>query len=323
MKKLIAILMTMMMAAAMIPAGAENAGDAPLVTLFDAAKKLMLDTNNVTVEAFGNFSLNGIPFKYAQAQFMQDGSDSCQRVEMRTPQEDGEETSSDYTVVSLDGMIYVEKHYQGKEFKLAGTDDAVFSVITPSYETDQLAALGRLVVLTVDQIAGGKTEITPLEDAGKWYELALTEADIPEIANVAAGFLFQYLAKHYYGKDLSLPRYAEEWTFEYFDTVGYAIVETTDALRIKSLNLYAELDGKGRVVSISGDGVLTLISKYNGEHSLEFNASLSAGMYGETMVREEGEISDWMVEANEAFTNDNLDQYLKLINAIYQENENQ
>ena len=70
-----------------------------IVSLFDEAAKLAFATDNVTIHAEADFSLNGDVFKRFIGTHVQVGSDICRDVLLQTPQADGTEKESGYTIL--------------------------------------------------------------------------------------------------------------------------------------------------------------------------------------------------------------------------------
>ena len=65
--------------------GLSALAEGALGTLYRAGTRLLFDTENASISARAEFSYNGLPFKTADAVYMQDGVNSQLDVRLKTP----------------------------------------------------------------------------------------------------------------------------------------------------------------------------------------------------------------------------------------------
>ena len=104
MRKLVIVLTAALLALAICAAAlAENAAN----DLYNDVADLLFRTNNVTLNATAEFSLDGTWFKTAEGTWKQDMDRSWRQLILRSPKMDGTERRNGYTIVCEGQKIWL------------------------------------------------------------------------------------------------------------------------------------------------------------------------------------------------------------------------
>ena len=85
--------------------------------VYDSLINLLFATNNVTVTAKAEFSLDGEWFKTAEGTWRQDYSRSFRELVLRAPKADGSERRNGYTIVTEDEKLYLMEAFTPGVYK--------------------------------------------------------------------------------------------------------------------------------------------------------------------------------------------------------------
>ena len=263
-----------------LSAGAEAEGQ--LSGLMEAGKKLLLETDNVTMEGYAEFSLDGEkPFKKAEATYVQDGTSSLWRLRLLTPRYFGEQVTG-FTVIANGRKVYVMEDYHPGLYRM-GDDAEQQSVIRKSPALEQLLALGKVLAPGLEAALG--TAVSG-EDDGRTTVIQLKQGDIPEAVNSLANLGAQFLVRRLFGLDYDRMSGYEEAYLEDFAAVSSALLACTTHFTLTEVNLRAVQDEQGRLILATGSLKADRETRNDGIHSLSIGFSGEAGKYGESEVKD-------------------------------------
>ena len=225
-------------------AGAE--GEA--VKLFDAAKTLAFDTNNVSLSAEATFSYDGEVFKTMHAAYKQDGGKSFLSYMLDTPDSTGKVYTGGYTVIGTGYTAYSNDTYFGNFYDISPTKYSE-TILSSSNRTEIALDVARGLAL----IAQDALNIT-LD--GSTYSVSV--GDLPEFLDSALYYLvLDYIQDSYYldlfgdndyyydgGLTVSFDDWDELFENKYAEIYGTSYEE--DALDESKANV---IDGRFQVIS--------------------------------------------------------------------------
>ncbi len=163
-------------------------GESAVGTLFDAAKELAFNTENVTLSAEAGFYYDGELFKLMHALYQQDGLRSFLSYMLDTPDLAGEMTTNGYIVLGLGQKSYAGDKYYGYYYE-NGTKESS-TVLSTNPRTEAQLKLARLLAVSNE-------DLVQLSESEGIYEVKVGE--LPELVNSAVFFLVcDYVQDNYY-----------------------------------------------------------------------------------------------------------------------------
>ena len=280
-KKWMAWLILLSLMICCLGAGAEDRGQ--LRGLLEAGENLLLKTDNVTLEGYAEFSLDGETpyiFKKAEATYVQDGTFSLWRLRLLTPWPDGERVTG-FTVIANGRKIYAMEDYHPGVFR-EGDDQEQHTVIRESAVLNQLISLAKILAPGIEAEIG---ECIQTENGGKTTVIQLKEEDIPEAIHSLANLGAQFLVRRLFGIDYDRENGYAEAHMADFTTITGAILASTTRFRLSELNLRAVQDEQGRLTLATGSLKVALETRNDGIQYLRIGFSGEAGKYGESEVK--------------------------------------
>ncbi len=169
-------------------------GDA--LSLYNGVKKLLFDTNNVSLTAEATFKYDGELFKTFRGEYKQDDINSYLRIMLDTPKADGSVYTGGYTVVGNGSDVYSNDTINGNYY--LSSNGSVENTLLQS---------GSSLITSLNLIEAGLRAISPqldkyivkqtASDGSGTYELKADSA--PEFINAAATFVAQKYIESEYG----------------------------------------------------------------------------------------------------------------------------
>ena len=159
----------------------------------DAAVKLLFYTNNVTLNAKAEFSLDGEWFKTADISLKQDHNRSVRQLQLTSPKADGTERKNGYTIVTEGYTLYLMEDFTPGIYR-CGMVGERSAALRNSVESQQLIDLGRALISQADLVLG-KDAITKTAD--RTFRIKLDE-HTPELVNGVLNEAIRFAAKRYF-----------------------------------------------------------------------------------------------------------------------------
>ena len=186
------------MALVMLCAGALAEGSA--TAIFESARALAFNTDNVTLSAEAKFTFDGEWFKTLHGDYLQAGEDSFMRVMLDTPYADGSVYTGGYTVVGNGSHVFYNDTKQGNYY-METTTAPSSSVLRNTTLTQAVTALAGAAVQTLDSDLSAhitETEVT----SGRSFDVSFDR--VPALLNDAMTYvLVEYINTHYFNKNLT------------------------------------------------------------------------------------------------------------------------
>ncbi len=277
MKKWIALLLTAVLALTLT--GAAWA-ETPLRLMFDSAYELLFETNNVTLLGSADFLLDGERFKTAVATHQQQDSTSCWRLRLLTPQEDGTEKETGYTVYANGGILNVVEAYRPEYYK-KGSDEAQTTILRSSVQMSAMTGLLRMLADQSDALLG-LGSVTVTQTNGEMTVRIQAGEDVPELVNTALNLLAQYAVKRYFGTDYDFIAGRHMVPMANFITVTQAILYSTKSISLKSADVTLKRDSAGNLEQIRGSVSVNLHTAKDGTRTLKSDFNLEVYDLGST-----------------------------------------
>ncbi len=259
------------------------ASNTDLLTVFDAGKALLFDTDNVTVKATADFSFEGERFKTVNAEYAQDGYHSKWQYMLRTPKDDGSDSLSGFTVIANDELLYRMDLLKPGVYYY-GTDLPQNTLVRTSAQMDQLVALARAIAGKADVLLPENAfTVTTENDAGATVRFVLKEGDASHLVdaafNLCAQMAIKRLIKPY---DYDILPYTEYYGL----TVADYITSYTDRFELVSADVTVTLDGNGRLRGVKGTMAVDAVSVDEDNHRLDVTFNVTASAYDTTDIPE-------------------------------------
>lgn len=186
------------MALVMLCAGALAEGSA--TAIFESARALAFNTDNVTLSAEAKFTFDGEWFKTLHGDYLQAGEDSFMRVMLDTPYADGSVYTGGYTVIGNGSHVFYNDTKQGNYY-METTTAPSSSVLRNTTLTQAVTALAGAAVQTLDSDLSAhitETEVT----SGRSFDVSFDR--VPALLNDAMTYvLVEYINTHYFNKNLT------------------------------------------------------------------------------------------------------------------------
>lgn len=281
MKKTVSLLLSLLLLALAVSAGAES----PLTAFCDSEEKLLFDTTNVTLTGKAEFSLDGEWFKTAEIRYMQDGENSFWKLDLTGPRSDGELIRNGYTVVANGERYFVMEVFYPGTYK-PGTDTAQTTLLRRTVQLDRMMDLVRLLADEAGSLLGGDAiSASAVGDTKTAVRIAL-DGDVPPLANTALNLLYQYAAKRYFHVDYDHVEDQHIVPMDYYFTVTQGILSCTKSVALKKLDVVMQEGADGLPERIAGEAAVMLSTGADGDRLLEVSFELDVSDVGSSTVKE-------------------------------------
>lgn len=196
MKKTALRILACAMALVMLCAGALAEGSA--VTIFESARALAFNTDNVTLSAEARFAFDGEWFKTLYGEYRQAGENSFMRVMLDTPYADGSVYTGGYTVVGNGSRVFSNDTKQGNYYVETSTTPSS-SVLRNTTLTQAVTALAGAAVQTLDSELSACISETAADGVRSF---GISVDGVPSLLNDAMTYvLVEYIHSHYFSKN--------------------------------------------------------------------------------------------------------------------------
>lgn len=278
MKKVIALIMALMLAAA--AAGA--LADTPVRQMYDSAARLFFETNNVTLKGHAEFFLDGELFKTADARYIQDGTDSLWDWKLLTPRPLNTEREGGYTVIANGGKVYVMEVFYPGVYK-TGTTEESDTILRSSVQMSLIRDLLRFLADQAEELLGEGAVEARSDETGMTVHIRAGK-DVPEIVNMALNMTAQFAAKRYFHTDYDYISEQYMGTMDGYITVTQAILGSTTHMSLEKADMTLKRDADGRIESAEGQVSIRLNTGNDGERLMDVSFRLEASDYGTSQV---------------------------------------
>ncbi len=291
----IVILVSVLLTAAIFASAAQ---ESEWKTIFEAGRKLLFATDNVTLEGTAEFSMNGEHFKTMKTKYVQAGYDSLLDYTLLTPFESdfGEhgEKKTGYLIVANTDDEYefanlYAYHYYNDLYK-TGSDDACDSLVRTSPAIEAAVRLAGVVFDQAGQWLGESAlQVVRSDDTGRTLHIQVNEQDVPELANVALTLCAQHIINR------AFKRTDYDSNSNYGLTTAGMIAADVRSYALKSADVTVEMDAAGRLTGLKGSvsvNLFFMIPRYgsaesnpeDGTDCLDVSFDISIGSYGDSHV---------------------------------------
>ena len=253
--------------------------DQTAARVYDAAARLLTETENVTLTGSATFSLDGEAFKFVETTYVQDGVNSKWVLNLSSPREDGSLRENGFTAIANNRWKYGMEVYRPGFYTVAEADPQSV-ILRPSAQLSQIVALGHALSA---QLPALPEDVFSLSE-GKHLSVRMEEEHLPaSVSNLLS--LGVWLAVHrtmnIAEDSIAAPPYPEEaGGMADYDTPTQAIIASTAAYELKQLAINAELDEAGRFTEANGTARIILHTFLEGDHELHISFAGKASDYG-------------------------------------------
>ena len=277
MKKLILCMAALLIALAVcFSALAENAA----VNVFDSVANLLFRTNNVTLTATAEFSLDGEWFKTAEGTWKQDYSRSFRQLILRAPKADGSERRNGYTMLTEDEKLYLMEVFTPGVYK-TGCTASRQSILRNTAESEMLIRLGGALMANADLLLGKDT----LTETAEGQVRIQMESDVPAVFNAALNQFARFAAKRYFDVDYDkVVKDADVSLFAY-NTKAQGLMYTMRDISVRNADITVTKDANGDVQHAEGTVSLYIGTAADGVHQLDIRLQADVTDRGSTMVK--------------------------------------
>lgn len=252
--------------------------------LWNSGCSLLFYTDNVTVDGQAVFSIDGDRFKTAHLHYVQDGFSSLYDWKLLTPEADGSELETGWTIIAdEEGYYYLMEVFYPGTYRV-GSDDMQNTLLRRSVELDSLVDLGDIIMkqLTLPEGTVAESE----KDGKKSIHITLNAEQIPDLAASALNLGAGFLADRWFGYGHDRFK-SEENAVDFYNyiTVTEALADGTVRWLLREMDMDFTLDDQQRLTGINGtlctqsvfwDGTIRNIA-------LELHVSMTD--YGESHVK--------------------------------------
>ena len=278
MKKLTMIL-TAALLALMIGLTA-TAETTPASELYDAAVKLLFYTNNVTLNAKAEFSLDGEWFKTADISLKQDHNRSVRQLQLTSPKADGTERKNGYTIVTEEDKLYLMEVFTPGTYRI-GISAERDSILRKSVESGQLLELGYALAGQANLLLGGDA-VKEAEDGTVTIAFG---TDAPLLVNAALDQVFSFAAERYFGLDYDRINATGFISMESFATKSEGLAYATRSVSARDIKITVKKDAEGNLQHAEGTISLEVQTCADGLHQLDITLSADVTDRGSTMLK--------------------------------------
>ena len=277
MRKLVIVLTAALLALAICAAAlAENAAN----DLYNDVADLLFRTNNVTLNATAEFSLDGTWFKTAEGTWKQDMDRSWRQLILRSPKMDGTERRNGYTIVCEGQKIWLMEVFTPGVYR-DGSTAARTSILRRSVETEQMIRLAGALAGEANLLLGADT-VTKTADGEICFRLG---EDAPDLVNSVLNQVVRFAAKRYFGMDYDRLSSDNGLSMNSFTTVSEGILYAMRNVTLRKAEMRMRPDANGGVQHVEGEICLYLETAVDGIHQLDVTFWADVTDRGTTMVR--------------------------------------
>ena len=197
--------------------------------VYDSLINLLFATNNVTVTAKAEFSLDGEWFKTAEGTWRQDYSRSFRELVLRAPKADGSERRNGYTIVTEDEKLYLMEAFTPGVYK-EGNNAARQSIFRNTVETDMMINLGRALMANPDLFLGSGA----LTETAEGQTHLVLGTDISPVFNAALNQAARFAGKRYFDVDYDIIGKDSGAAFNSYNTKTKGLLYTMCDVSVKN-----------------------------------------------------------------------------------------
>ena len=260
--------------------GAMALANTAAVELYDRTAELLFNTDNVTVKAHAEFSLDGSRFKTADGEWKQDGDRSYRQLLLSSPRKDGTERKNGYTIVTEKNDLYLMEVFTPGVCRRGSTGERL-SILRSTVESKHLVQLGKALASQADLLLGADT-ITKTEDGS--YRVALGE-DAPDLVNAVLNQIARFAAKRYFMVDFDRNRTDSEMSMNGFVTVTTGILYTMQGISLRKAEITLKPDENGELLLAEGSVSLNLETSADGVKQLDVSFRVEISGRGSTVLK--------------------------------------
>ena len=248
--------------------------------VYDSLVNLLFATNNVTVTAKAEFSLDGEWFKTAEGTWKQDFSRSFRELTLRAPKADGSERKNGYTIITEDDKLFLMETFTPGIYKAGGTASRQ-CIFRNTVETEMLINLGRALMANTDMFLGsgaltenaeGQTHLVLGPDASAVFNAALNEAA-------------RFAVKRYFDIDYDIIGKENGASLYSYNTKTQGLLYSMKDVSVQKVDITATCDANGDLQHVEGTVALYVSTAADGVHQLDVKLQLDATDRGATMVK--------------------------------------
>lgn len=248
--------------------------------VYESLVNLLFATNNVTVTAKAEFSLDGEWFKTAEGTWKQDFSRSYRELILRAPKADGSERRNGYTILTEDEKLYLMEVFTPGIYK-AGNTASRQSILRGTVETEMMISLGRALMANTDLFLGSNA-LTETADGQTHLVLG---ADVPAVLNAALNQAVRFAGKRYFDVDYDLVGKDNGVSLFSYNTKAKGLLYTMKEVAMQKADITATCDANGDLQHAEGLVSLYVSTAADGVHQLDIKLQLDATDRGTTMVQ--------------------------------------
>ncbi len=267
-------------------------GNAPKA--YESLVNLLFATNNVTVTAKAEFSLDGEWFKTAEGTWKQDYTRSFRELVLRAPKADGSERRNGYTILTEDEKLYLMEAFTPGIYR-TGITASRQAIFRSTAETEMLIKMGGALLANADLFLGSGA-LTETED-GKTH--LVMGAETPTVFNAVLNQAAQFAGKRYFDVDYDRINKDSGVSLSSYNTKTQGILNSMRDVSMRSADITVTNDANGDLQHVEGVVSLYVATAADGVHQLDITLQMDAADRGATMVRPFNP-DDYQVKLSEA-----------------------
>ena len=248
--------------------------------VYDSLVNLLFATNNVTVTAKAEFSLDGEWFKTAEGTWKQDYSRSFRELTLRAPKADGSERKNGYTILTEDDKLYLMETFTPGIYKAGGTANRQ-CIFRNTVETEMLINLGRALMANTDLFLGSGA----LTETAEGQTHLVLGPDTPAVFNAALNEAARFAVKRYFDVDYDIIGKDNGASIYSYSTKTQGLLYAMKEVSVQKVDITAACDANGDLQHVEGNVSLYVSTAADGVHQLDVKLQLDATDRGATMVK--------------------------------------
>ena len=264
---------------------------------YDAGVELLTGTENVTIQGYADFYLDGEHIKNARGAYIQNGKESFQVITLKGKDNEGTDHENGYAVLNLSGTAYVSEMHHGKDHRKSLYTLADSTILGMDRKTRNLIDLGRLAAVAMEKEMPGQIKADRTEDGEISISWTAQESDIPEIFQTALNMLWEAGISRFYWQGYDRMNAYPFADIRDYGTPTEGIVLCTRDVRLEEMDVKVTRDDAGRIGGAMGTLTLRLTSGNLEWHELMVIFSVGMSQYGESNIRENAIVRERMGDA--------------------------
>ena len=252
----------------------------PASELYDAAVQLLFYTDNVTLNAKAEFSLDGEWFKTADISVKQDHNRSVRQLLLTSPKADGTERKNGYTIVTEGEKLYLMEVFTPGLYRI-GINAERDSILRRTVESEHLLELGYALAGQANLLLGTDA-VTEAEDGSITVAFG---ADAPLLVNAALDQTFRFAAGRYFGMDYDRLNANNHISMNSFVTKTEGLLYATRSVSSRDIRITVKRDADGNIQHAEGTVSLDVETGADGFHRLDITLSADVTDRGSTMLK--------------------------------------